>query len=295
MPPDQSKIHFQFRRFPSMRISSLSIILAVPFLIALAILLPLSFSHEYRDFMGWLIVPVIILTFLYTFRPQIDYWWIQRQRMGLDPPLMEWLMDNSKFYKSLTDEEKQKFEQRASLFLDSKDFKLKATEDHKVPEQYKLLSIHEALRITWKLDDFLFKNYDRIVLYPHAFPTPDHKYLHPCEVHAVDGILLMSKPHLINGFVNTDQYFNIGLYTWITAHMKDSKLEGYPMINALEINDLDSLLPYSTEKIKELIGERLFLSQAMFAYAFFTYPVKFKRSFSEYHRAFCKVFNTERF
>ena len=158
-----------------MRISSLSIILAVPFLIALAILLPLSFSHEYRDYMGWIIIPILVLTFLYTFRPQIDYWWIQRQKIGLDKPLMDWLNENSEFYKSLDEEDKQKFEQRASLFLDSKDFSLKAVEDHKIPEQYKLLSIHEALRITLNHDTFLFKNYDSCLLYTSPSPRDRQK------------------------------------------------------------------------------------------------------------------------
>lgn len=273
-----------------MRISSLSIILAVPFLIALAILLPLSFSHEYRDYMGWIIVPILVLTFLYTFRPQIDYWWIQRQKIGLDRPLVDWLNEHSTFYKGLSDDGKQKFEQRASLFLDSKDFSLKAVEDHKLPEQYKLLAIHEGLRITWHHDDFLFKNYDRIILYPHAFPTPDHKYLHPYEVHSSDGIILMSKPHVINGFINIKQFFNIGLYTWITAHMKDTKHKGYPMINATEMNKLDPLLPYSTEKIKEVLGERLLFSQALYAYVYFENEDQFATTFPDHFEAFEKIF-----
>ena len=274
-----------------MKISSLSIILAVPFLLALAILLPLSFSYEYRDYMGWIIVPILFLTFLYTFRPQIDYWWLKRQKIGLDQPLIDWLNEHSQFYKKLSPSDQQKFEQRASLFLDSKDFSLKAKEDHKLPEQYKLLSIHDALQITWHLEEFLFKKYDRIILYPHAFPTPNHKYLHPCEIHSVDGLILMSKPHLQNGFINSRQFFNIGLYTWITAHMKQTKHEGYPMINALEINALDNILPYPTEKIKELIGERLLFSQALFAYAFFEHRTNFKKHFPKYAESFRTLFN----
>ncbi len=273
-----------------MRITSLSIILAVPFLLALAILLPLSFSHEYRDHMGWIIVPILVLTFLYTFRPQIDYWWIQRQKIGLDEPLVDWLIENSVFYRELSNEEKNKFEQRASLFLDSKDFVLKAKEEHKIPEQYKLLAIHEALKITFHQEDFLFKNYDRIILYPHLFPTPEHKYLHPYEVHSADGIILMSKPHLINGFINTRQFFNIGLYSWITAHLKDAKHEGYPMINANDISKLDPILPYSTDQIKDLIGERLLQSQALFAYAFFQYQNLMEKHFPQYSDAFKVIF-----
>jgi hypothetical protein len=275
-----------------MKISSLSIILAVPFLLALAILLPLSFSYEYRDYMGWIIVPILFLTFLYTFRPQIDYWWLKRQKIGLDKPLIDWLNEHSQFYKNLSPSNKQKFEQRACLFLDSKDFTLKAKEDHKLPEQYKLLSIHDALQITWHLEEFLFKKYDRIILYPHAFPTPNHKYLHPCEIHSVDGLILTSKPHLQNGFINSRQFFNIGLYTWITAHMKQTKHEGYPMINALEINELDKILPYPTEKIKELIGERLLFSQALFAYAFFEHRTNFEKHFPKYAVSFKSLFKT---
>ncbi|MEE9372376.1 MAG: zinc-dependent peptidase [Saprospiraceae bacterium] len=273
-----------------MRISSLSIILAIPFLLSLAILLPLSFSYEYKHLMGWIILPIMMLTFLYTFRPQIDYWWIQRKKIGLDKPLVNWLEENSEFYKKLSVEEKLIFEQRAGLFLDSKDFSLKAVEDHKIPEQYKLLSAHEALRITWHHEDFLFKNYDRIILYPHAFPTPDHKYLHPYEVHQTDGIILISKPHLINGFINTLQFFNIGLYVWITAHMKDTKHGGYPMINATEISALDPILPYSTDKIRELVGERLLITQAIYAYSFFENRVQFDINFPKYSIAFKKIF-----
>jgi len=273
-----------------MRITSLSIILAVPFLLILGILLPLAFSYEHEWLFPWLIIPVIILTALYIFRPQIDYWWIQRQKLGLDAPLVQWLNENSIFYKSLDENGRQKFETRAALFLESKDFLLKAFEDHKLPEQYKLLAIHEALRITWNHEDFLFENYDRIILYPHAFPTPDHKYLHPYEVHHSDGIVLMSKPHVENGYFNPAQYFNVSLYTWIVAHMKETKHTGYPMINANDIEKLNPILPYPTAKIKELLGERLVFSQALYAYVYLMYPEKFKNEFNNIHSQYQDLF-----
>ena len=273
-----------------MRISSLSIILAVPFLAALAVLLPLSFQREFEWLFPWLILPITILTALYIFRPQIDYWWIQRQKLGLDGPLIDWLEKYSTFYGSLNKEDQLLFQQRVALFLESKDFILKAAEDHKLPEQYKLMSIHEALRILWGKENFLFENYDRVILYPHAFPTPDHKYLHPYEVHYSDGIILMSKPHVENGYFNPNQYFNVSLYTWVVAHMKETKHQGYPMINATEIFQLDDILPYPTLKISELLGERLVMSQALYAYVYFMYPEDFNKKFPSLKSQFDEVF-----
>ena len=272
-----------------MRVTSLSLVLAVPFLIAMAVLLPMSLTYEYQYLFPWLLIPVIILTTLYTFRPQIDYWWIMRKEIGLDLPLVTWLRENSLFYNSLNDVDKSKFEIRAGLFLDSKNFILKASKEHKVPEQYKLLSIHEALRITWNREEYLFKTYDRIIMYPHSFPTPKYKYLHPLEIHGEDGIILMSMPHLTNGFLEPDHYFNIGLYSWIRAFNLENTDIPYPNIDP-EIIKLDKVFPYPTVKIEELLGHDFLSPLALHIQAYFDYSEDYKSNFQNYFNSFETIF-----
>ena len=264
-----------------MHINSLSLVLAFPLLVILAILLPLALTYEYQYIFPWLMIPLIILITIYFFRPQIDYWWIRKNPKGLEKELITWLHNNSKYYNSLGSEKKLQFQNKAKLYLYSKDFTLKAIEDHPVGEEFKLIAIHEALRITNGLNDYLFPCFDRIILYPHSFPTPQYKHLHTSEVHEEDGVILMSQPHLVNGLLFPYNYFNIGLFTWINAFIRENPRLNYPKITDSQFLKLNDIMPFTIEQIKEVIGYPFVSPIALHIYAYFDFNDGYKKNFED--------------
>lgn len=262
-----------------MRISSFSFVIAVPFLLALALLLPLALTYEYQYLFPWLMIPVVVLVSLYIFRPQIDYWWVRNTEIRLEKPLVQWLEKNSLFYRSMDSDEKSQFEKRAALYLEAKDFVLKATEEHIPGEEFKLLAVHEAIRITQNLKDYLFDNYNRIILYPHAFPTPNYKRLHTLELHEDDGIVLLSQPHLVNGFLRPEQFFNTSLYAWISAYIRENPRLDYPSISKESLSELNNVYPYELDKINEVIGLGFTSPLTMHIHAYFQFPEAYRTKF----------------
>ena len=264
-----------------MRITSLSLVLSFPLLIILAILFPLALTYEYQYIFPWLIIPIILLISIYFLKPQIDYWWISRNPPPLDKKLISWLNANSKYYGGLSLEGKQQFELRAQLFLHSKDYSIKAVEDHPVGEEFKMIAIHEALRITEKMDNYQFDNFDRIILYPHPFPSPQYKYLHTTELHEEDGMVLMSQPHLVNGLLFPKNYFNIGLFTWVSAFIRENPRLKYPMISDEQFEKLNDVFPFSIDQIKEVTGHHFISPMTLHICAYFDFRDNYLQTFSD--------------
>ena len=208
----------------------------------------------------------------------------------MDKELISWLNKNSKYYNSLSPDGKQSFEVKAQLFLHAKDFSIKAAEDHPVGEEFKLIAIHEALRITENMDDYLFPNFERIILYPHPFPSPQFKYLHTTELHEEDSIVLMSQPHLVNGLLFPKNYFNIGLFTWISAFIRENPRLKYPIISDEQFEKLNHVFPYSVEQIKEVTGHHFMSPLTLHIHAYFDFGQNYEKTFPEEHEKFESIF-----
>ena len=274
-----------------MRINSLSLVVSFPLLVLLAILLPMALTFEYQYIFPWLMIPLILVIIIYFFRPQIDFWWIRRNPLGLEQELITWLSKNSKYYKSLGSEEKRFFENKAKLYMHSMDFTIKAMEDHPVGEEFKLIAIHEALRITKGLKNYMFASFDRIILYPHSFPSPQHKHLHTTEIHEEDGVVLMSQPHLVNGLLFPNNYFNLGLFTWINVFIRENPRLAYPKITDSQFMKLNDLMPFTIEQIKEVIGHHFVSPLSLHMYVYFDFQDEYKEKFSKIFPVLNSIFN----
>jgi len=188
---------------------SLARIIAFPF----AIILILAFSYGEFDFSGPMTLAVlgslICLALIYVFHNQIDQWWWTKRPPKLDAPVKGWMTRFSPFYNQLAGQDKESFESQLSIFIKTKEFTLKADKDYQLEEDIKGVIAHEFIRVGRSLPEYKYTNLEYIVLYNHPFGSPNVQTLHSAELNREDGVVILSKELVVNGFVKPDTYVNV--------------------------------------------------------------------------------------
>lgn len=277
-----------------MKIHSISVLIAVPFIILAILFGYLVFLKEQPGYLLYLIMSVILLVAIYTLQPHIDFLWYKKYPDRLSPKDKVFLDKFSKFYKELNEEQKDKFEKRIYVFTRSKSFKLVVREPADMPQDFKIAIASCAVQLTFNLGDFLFKNFDFYFAYQHPFPSPEIKVLHSVETNYEDRTAIFDIEMLVNSFNPQNRLFNIGLYAFagIYNYM-------YPGIST---DSIDSLCFW--EKIKEISGfEKEFILLAtgneptsqfqILSTLFFTHNTSFGLILPVQYEQLCKIYNFE--
>lgn len=185
--------------------------LAIPFALWLGIVLYLTFVMERSGVMIWMIPPAIILMLIYTFSPQIDWWWMEKHPPQADDVLKHLLRQINPGYRLMPEADQKKFETRVLMYVQGRDFN--AVQGQSEPkEDEKTLIACGAVHMTFFLDDFLIEPYEKIILYQHPFPSPHHPFLHICEADAEDGVLIFSLEQVWAGWLKPQKAFNAVYY-----------------------------------------------------------------------------------
>jgi hypothetical protein len=200
-----------------MKIHSLSKVLILPCAIAAIAIIYYAETTGNRDMTVWVFIPAVLLTIVLIFMPQIDYWWHTKYPLPLDPEVVKWLSTYSPFYRKLSEEDKKRFEYRLGLYMEGREFKSVGTEIREVPEDMKGIIGSIAVMLTLNQENFLIGEYNRVYLYKHPFPTPEHQYLHSVEVNHEDGLIIFSMEQLVAGITRPQDIYPIGLHAYIEA------------------------------------------------------------------------------
>ena len=68
-------------------------------------------------YIAWAILPAATLALLYLFQPQIDYWWLDKNPIELDPEITLLLEKTNPIYNRLNEEDRAKFHKRIYLYV----------------------------------------------------------------------------------------------------------------------------------------------------------------------------------
>jgi len=143
------------------------------------------------------------------------------------------LSENVSYYNTLSAEEKKRFEQKIQLFLaEVRITGIKTEIDPKV----ELLVASSAVIPIFGFKEWEYDNLGEVLIFPGAF---DHNFnftdgkrnvLGMVGSGALDEIMILSKPALIQGFTNNKDKTNVGIHEF--AHLIDSKdgaFDGIPI------------------------------------------------------------------
>ena len=243
--------------------------LAIPFIIWIAYVLIQIFAYDVYGIGQWVIPPVIILTALYVFSPQIDWWWYNRYPPKLDEKLKRYLQKISPFYVALSSENKEKFEQRIFFYLEGNDFSGMNMDG--VPEDIKASIAVHPVSMTFNQENFMLAPFERIVLYKHPFPSPNMKFLHASETNEEDGVILFSVEQLLQSQLRPDLFINLGYYEYAHVYRFVSK-KPIPDIPESPWQIVEKLLHIDKEAISNFTGFENPNLWSSFTAAFFGKP-----------------------
>ena len=266
----------------------LSKFLSFPFIIILLVCLYYTWEGEITAL--YIVPNVIILTIIYVMSPQIDWLWYQRNPPEMNGKLRIFLQKLFPYYRNLSPKEKKRFEIRVNLYVIATEFMPKAMEH--VPEDIKGLIAANVVMLTFGQKDYRLSDFERIVTYPHPFPSPQFpKHLHCSEIFAEDGVILFSTEQLIPGATQQTKFYNIALHEYAKIFMLSYPDYSYPKIDAEVAAKLEIISGFKNEKVQKFIGLPILEPSLLAINYFFTFPQNFKNQLPDIFEKYTKIFN----
>ena len=263
------------------------IIISLLSLIAIGILYVCwSIDEKYAPYLipvGLLIAAAIVFT------PQIDWWWAKRYPPKTDKRVIQFMEKFSPYYLSLTPPLQKFFLHRMELIIKSLDWMPMGFEDIPADAQYALASY--IAQLSQNREKFLFKYWEKIVLYKHPFPSPQFpKELHHSEIFYEDHVVLMDFPQMIKGFINPYEVFPIGLYEMIRVYLHDFKLNLDFKPDSFSEELFTAISGKDFSWVKSSTGLDLIDGEAVAVVCFFLFPEKTKALAGEWYEECRSVF-----
>lgn len=230
------------------------------------------------------IIPAfVILAALYTLGPQINFWWSQRNPPKLERPALDFLTKYHQFYASLGEVEAEKFRRRVALIRMAKDFKSQSADS--MPEDIRIVFSANLAHLTFGLDRFLLPDYETVVVYPRPFPSPAYpETFHASETFDEDGVLLFAAQQMLNGFIQPDQFYNLGLHELAVALTKSHPDWAWPEPDATTWERLADLSGFSREHLIQWIGRPDVELLAVLIVHYLQFPERFRNALPRYHQ-----------
>lgn len=278
-----------------MRIHSIATIISLPFIAATAYIVYRSYnSGNYLEPINYLLLPlVIIIVILHLFKPQIDHWWHKRNPPKLANYIIKWLNEHSEYYNKLSPEHQQKFRDRLSIHLESREFSLMRVEKENLPEDFKAIIAHNLIQLTFGQEDYLLDPYERVIVYGHPFPTPKKQFLHNVEVDGEDGVILMSTEQLFPAMLDKYSYYNVGMHAYVEAYLNKHPKTKLPALPE-DINQiLENISKHKLERVHATVGYTIENMHIIAINYFFIFPEKFKVLSPELYESYAKIFNQQ--
>ncbi len=264
-------------------------LLLAPFLAGALTFLYLAWQDS--DYAPAIIPFAIGASIIWILSPQINWWWYNRHPPELPPALKTLLEQGSVFYRSLTAEEQLRFRQRVALFIMGTDWMPMGWPDEQVPLDVRLALAVPAVTLTWAEPSFLFEKFEKVVVYPEPFPSPEHDYLHASELYAPDGCLLFSAEQLMMSFLQPGTMYNIGLHEYAKAFVLTYPERPYPTLDATDIWErLEACSRMSRAHIESVIGMAGVDPLPVAIHHYFSFPRRFRTVLPEVAGALDAVF-----
>jgi Glucose-regulated metallo-peptidase M90 len=233
----------------------LSRLLALPLVLIAAIGAYLAFQVN-TDYAGMIVPCAIGLGLLFVLSPQIDWWWYQRHPPKIAPKLQQFLESHSGFFRSLqSEEERNRFRERAVLFKIATDFKTPGEESDPVTEDVKMVIAATAVQLSFYRLEFLLPKFENVVVFNGSFISPQYpQYQHSSELYEPDGVLLFSAPHVMKGFMQPQQYYDVCLHEWARAFLLSYPNEPWPSDEAVHWEQLSLISGFPAQAIAQWIN-----------------------------------------
>lgn len=236
--------------------------------------------------------PLVALAVLFVMSPQINWWWWSRNPPDLPDGLRAMLEKCAPFYQKMPESVQKRFRTRLFLIMEATEFMPKGWPDDRFPEDIKAMIAAQHARLTLDRADFLLPKFETVVVYRQAFPSPNHQFFHGSELFEEDGCLIFSAEHVIKGFMEEGQYFQVALYEYARAFQKSHPEAGWPVFSETDWPLLETAGQVSKPQIENAIGLPDPNPLAVAVHHFFQKTESFAAVFPEESVALQRIFSS---
>lgn len=266
-------------------------LLALPFLFGALTFLYMAWTVD-SEYAPWMAPFLVVAVIVYILAPQINWWWYSKRPPRLSAGLAGILQRFSGFFQRLSPEDQVKFEGRVALFRMGTDWTPLNWPDDVLPPDVELALAAQAVALTFHRETFLFEKFEKVIIYPKPFPTPEHPYFHSSELFAPDGCLLFSAENLMQGFFNPDKMYNIGLHEYAKAFVLKYPDEAWPELPEENTWDLlQQISGMTREHVETMVGLAGLEPLPVAIHHFINFPDTFKLHWPQCWNAFNSIFN----
>lgn len=239
----------------------------------------------------WIIPFVVMATLIYVFSPQINWWWYSRRPPVLPTGLQDLLERNNAFYQGLKKTDKQRFRNRTALFMMATDWTPMAWPDETVPLDVQMALAAQAVTLTFNRTDYLFEKFEKVIVYPYPFPTPEYDFVHASELYEADSCLLFSAQQLMLACIEPTKYYNIGMHEYAKAFVLLNPQIDWPSLTDDAIwEKLQISSQMSRQHVESVVGLSDLPAMPVAIHHYFIFPEQFRVVLPELAARFDQIF-----
>ena len=278
-----------------MTIHKLANIVAFPFILMALVIGYLTFKFPDSNYLVWGLVPALGLVLTYLFSPQINYWWLGRKPVKMEPQITNLLTQVNPQYTGMSPDIKNEFNKRLLLFTEGKEFLAKGMEKENMAVPYDVQNMISQIPVmmTRGREKFTLKHFDRIILYKHPFPTPMNKFLHTMETHAEDGVVILSLEHVQAAMMQPGHHYDVGYHAFAEAFIAAYPKEPYPQLQNDIWDKINQISPQNREQILGTLGFPEIDPMPVLITLYFRHKSKFVKVLPGIAKDFSNIFRDE--
>lgn len=256
-------------------------LLALPFLICMLFFLYLAWSVDGK-YAPYMVPFLVVSALIYILNPQINWWWYSRNAPKLNQDLKNLLNRFCGFYSTLPPEDKRKFEGKVGLFRMGTNWTPIAWPEDNLPHDIELVLAAQAVTLNFHKEQILFPAFEKVIVYPKPFPSPEHPYPHSSELYEPDGCLIFSAENLMRAFFNPGKLYQVGLHEYAKAYLLANPNDNWPPFEAEDTwEKLEKLSGMSREHVETTVGLSGLDALPVAIHHFFIFPKSFEATFPE--------------
>ncbi len=192
--------------------------LAAPFVFTALFILYYAWKHV-GDGAIWMLPFLLVAALIWVLSPQINWWWYSKRPPALEQGVVAALEQFCGFYQRLDAVGKQRFQDRLALTRMSIDWTPMRADENAVPPDVETAVASQQVIVTWDKENFLFPDFEKVIISPTAFLSPEMPYNHNSETYAPENCLLFNGKAVLEAFAQPQQLFNAALYEFAKVYI----------------------------------------------------------------------------
>jgi hypothetical protein len=256
--------------------------IATPFLLAVLTILYLAWEGS-EGITVWIAPFLLILSFIWVFSPQINWWWYKSNPPLLEPEVAQAIYRFTPFAKRLSKEELQLFFARVALTRLATDWTAKDLPEEVVPPDMQTAVAVQSVICTWNKEQFLIKDFEKVVLMPGPFLSPEHPSFHSAERYLPENVILLNAAAVMNAFLQPTNQFNLALYIYSKITLESApNITLPPSLNTAFLSKMEAISGWNEDYLKTVLGQDDVDRGAVLLCHYFTFYEAFKQNMPEW-------------